>query len=469
MKPVFSLLRLCRVPAFFGCLLTLAAAGQAPVDMRMALVIGDSGYPGNALINPVNDAIAMGAALRGLGFSVLELRDANKDQMVAAVSRMQDASKGKNAIGMLFYAGHGLQLDWRNYMVLIDAKLTKASEVSARAVDVNSVIDAFKTAGNRMNIVVLNACRDNPFGESLATKGLAPMDAPAGTFLAYATAPGNVAEDGETSGSNGLNTRYLLQELTRPVARIEDVFKRVRLNVRQQSRGRQIPWESTSLEDDFYFNDGIIVSPVQLSTSELARTFAIEKQDWAEISASRNAADFCAFLVKYPKGFLTEQARFRLDQVQRTLLTVPPDKVEFNGGAVILDQMGGIKKNRFGVKDPVLALAPADIALGKSWHTAFANARPDGSREENFYDSKVVALEEISALGRTVKAYKVQRKGQARRPDSFTTLDANYWVDPQTMRVVRNDILFRNGSRIVEYESSVLVEIKFATASRSSP
>ena len=240
----------------------------------------------------------------------------------------------------------------------------------------NSVIDAFKTAGNRMNIVVLDACRDNPFGEALATKGLAPMDAPADTFLAYATAPGNVAEDGETSGSNGLYTRYLLQELTRPVARIEDVFKRVRLNVRQQSTGRQIPWESTSLEDDFYFNDDKIVSPVQLSSSELARTFAVEKQDWAEISASRNAADFYAFLVKYPKGFLTEQAQFRLDQVQR--------------------------------------------------------------------------------------------KGQARRPDGVTTLDANYWVDPQTMRVVRNDILFRNGSRIVEYESSVLVEAKFATASRSN-
>ncbi len=461
MKPVCSLLKLCRVPAFFGCLLTLAVAAQAPLDLRMALVIGNSNYPGNALINPVNDAIAMGAALRGLGFSVLELRDAPKDQIVAAVSRMQDALKGKNAIGMLYYAGHGLQLDWRNYMIPVDAKLTKASEVAAQAVDVNSVMDAFKIAGNRMNIVVLDACRDNPFGDALATKGLAPMDAPAGTFLAYATAPGNVAEDGDTSGSNGLYTRYLLQELTRPVARIEDVFKRVRLNVRQQSGGRQIPWESTSLEDDFYFNDGKIAPPVQVSTTELARTFAVEKQDWAEISASRNAADFFAFLVKYPNGFLAEQAQFRLDQVQRTLLTVPPDKngvqplpsgrprfqrgdelvwettdgftkqqtrkrskvtyadedkVEFNGGAVILDQMGGIKKNRFGAKDPVLALAPADIALGKSWHTAFTNTRPDGSREDNFYDSKVVALEEISALGRTVKAYKVQRKAQVRQP-----------------------------------------------------
>ena len=109
------------------------------------------------------------------------------------------------------------------------------------------------------------------------------------------------------------------------------MFKRVRLNVLQQSRGRQITWKSTSLEDDFYFNDGKIVPPVQVSTTELVRTFAVEKQDWAEIIASKNAADFFAFLVKYPNGFLAEQARFRLDQ------------------------LGGIKKNRCGGKDPVLA------------------------------------------------------------------------------------------------------------------
>ncbi len=507
MKRISSLLKLCRLPALLGGLLTMAVAAQAPVDLRMALVIGNAEYPSNPLVNPANDARAMGASLRNLGFSVVELRDAQKHQMEAAIAKMRDALKGKNGIGMLYYAGHGLQLDWRNYMVPVDAKPTQASEVVAQSVDVGSVIDAFKSAGNRMNIVVLDACRDNPFVGGVAAKGLAPMDATSGTFLAYATAPGNVAEDGDAAGGNGLYTRYLLQELNKPVARIEDVFKRVRLNVRQQSQGRQIPWESTSLEEDFFFNDGRVVQPVKPSEAELVSTFAAEKLDWAKISASRNAADFYGFLDKYPNGFMSEQAQFKLDQVQRSLLTAATDKngikplpsglrrfqvgdefvfeytnefskerrrlparvtyadddrVEMNGGSVIMDQMGGVRKNRFGTKDPVVMLAPADIALGKSWRTAFTNVRPDGVSEDTFFESKVVALEEVAALGRMVKAYKVQRRGQARALNSSSTLEGTYWVDPSTMRVVRNDLLIRSGNRIVEYDSTVLVEARAA-------
>lgn len=503
----FSLLTLCRLPALLGGLLTMAVAAQAPVDLRLALVIGNAAYPNNALANPVNDAMAMGAALRGLGFTVLELRDAPREEMAAAVAKMQGALAGKNGIGMLYYAGHGLQLDWRNYMVPIDAKLTKASEVAQQTLDVGSVIDAFKRAGNRMNIVVLDACRDNPFISTSATKGLAPMDAPPGTFLAYATAPGNVAEDGETSGSNGLYTRYLLQELTKPVARIEDVFKRVRLNVRKQSNGRQVPWESTSLEDDFYFNDGKIVRPVQPSTDELARSFAAEREEWAKISASKKAADFYAFLDKYPRGFLAEQAQFKLDQVQVPQIVVPADKngiqalpggrprfhlgeeyvweitdgftkarrrvvnkvtfvddetVEFNGGDTVFDQMGGVKKNRLGTKDPAVVLVPADIALGKSWHGAFDSVRPNGEIGNNYYNSKVVAREEIAALGRTVNAFKVQQNNFGNFSNRVAAYQGTYWIDPSSMRVIRSDVLIRVAGRIVEYDSTVLVEARSA-------
>ena len=237
-------------------LVSIAATAQAPLDIRIALVIGNSAYAGSAaLSNPANDAAAMGAALRRLGFTVIELRDGSRAQMVEAVSTISSSLKGKQGVGMLYYAGHGLQVDWRNYMVPIDARMSVAADVLTQTIGIDTVINAFKTAGNRMNIVVLDACRDNPFLGTGSIKGLAQLDAPPGTFLAYATAPGNVAEDG-TSGSNGLYTGYLVQELAKPAARIEDVFKRVRLQVRQKSNGRQIPWESTSLEDDFYFNDG---------------------------------------------------------------------------------------------------------------------------------------------------------------------------------------------------------------------
>jgi len=243
-------------------LTALAAGSQAPLDIRVALVIGNAAYEGKgALANPVHDAQAMADTLKHLGFSVVELRDGGKVQMNEAIDTVRKSLNGKQGVGMLYYAGHGLQLDWHNYLVPVDAKLLRAVDVPTQAVDINVVIDAFKSAGNRMNIVVLDACRDNPFVGTGAGKGLAQQDAPPGTFLAYATAPGNVAEDGDEKTAdgkpgNGLYTQYLLLELRKPIAKIEDVFKRVRLNVRQKSQGRQIPWESTSLEDDFYFNDG---------------------------------------------------------------------------------------------------------------------------------------------------------------------------------------------------------------------
>ena len=155
-------------------------SAQAPVDLRIALVIGNAAYAGAAaLANPANDAKAMGEALRGLGFQVVEIRDGNRARMAQAISQVQANLKGKQGIGMLYYAGHGLQVDWRNFMVPIDAKLAKAADVPEQTIDLGSVIDAFKSAGNRMNIVVLDACRDNPFetgGNKVATgKGLAPQ------------------------------------------------------------------------------------------------------------------------------------------------------------------------------------------------------------------------------------------------------------------------------------------------------
>jgi uncharacterized caspase-like protein len=247
-----------RLAAVAMALAVVSVSAQAPLDVRVALIIGNSAYAGAPLVNPVNDARAMSEVLRSLGFQVIELRDGSRAQMTAAIFKASETLKGKQGVGMLYYAGHGLQLDWHNYMVPIDALLKSAADVERQAVDLGGVIDLFKGAGNRMNIVVLDACRDNPFaGGTSSAKGLAPLDAPPSTFLAYSTAPGNVAEDGDAASGNGLYTQYLLQELKRPTARIEDVFKRVRLNVRKQSQGRQIPWESTSLEDDFFFNDGV--------------------------------------------------------------------------------------------------------------------------------------------------------------------------------------------------------------------
>ena len=359
--------RLLRLTALAAVLATASVSAQAPLDVRVALIIGNSAYPGNmALVNPANDAQAMADVLKRLGFNVIELRDGNRAQMAAAISKVSESLKGKQGVGMLYYAGHGLQLDWRNYMVPVDANLKTAADVAAQTIDLSSVVDIFKAAGNRMNIVVLDACRDNPFGGSTSSaKGLAQLDAPPSTFLAYATAPGNVAEDGDEKTGNGLYTQFLLQELKRPTAKIEDVFKRVRLNVRKQSQGRQIPWESTSLEDDFFFNDGAkyTIKAEDLATmgasalaklsekdraaetlrqQEIQRVAALAKAPdpklnkeqlkeqlfkeakaaWDAIKGSQNAEDFYKFLALYPGvADFAEPAQLRLDQLAKPKIT----------------------------------------------------------------------------------------------------------------------------------------------------
>ncbi len=300
-----------------------AARAQAPVDLRVALVIGNGAYRhAPVLANPGNDAKAMAQSLRDLGFQVLVLQDSSRAHMVNAVDQFKALLRGKQGIGLLYYAGHGVQVDARNFMLPVEANLQRPGDVPLQSVDVSTVIAALTEAGTRMNIVVLDACRNNPFGPIASGKGLAPLDAPSGTFLAYATAPGNVAEDGDAQSANGLYTRFLLQELKRPQARIEDVFKRVRFAVRKASDGRQIPWESTSLEEDFFFNEGRVMAQDQPSAQQLLARFDQEKQDWDRIKASVRVDDFYAFVQKQPNGLIAEAAHARINQLSAPSLVV---------------------------------------------------------------------------------------------------------------------------------------------------
>lgn len=243
--------------ALFGLgLASFSVLAQAPLDVRVALIIGNAAYRHvPTLANSANDAKSMSVIMKKLGFQVFDVIDGDKAAISKAIAQMRLHLNGQQAVAMLYYAGHGLQLDWRNYMVPVDAKLNSTQDVIQQTIDIETVIQTFKSSQTRMNVIVLDACRDNPFATSASGKGLAQLDAPPGTYLAFATSPGNVAEDGDSESGNGLFTQFLIKELQKP-AKIEDVFKRVRLQVRQKSQGRQIPWDSSSLEDDFAFNDG---------------------------------------------------------------------------------------------------------------------------------------------------------------------------------------------------------------------
>ncbi len=283
-----SALSLSRLlPLGLGVSLGQAEGSTIHALPRIALVIGNSRYGSAPLANPANDANAIAGALKQTGFAVNLQLDAKRGAMEEAI-RSFAANLGKQpAVGLFYFAGHGLQLDWRNFLVPVDAALKSADDVPKQAVDITALLEGLTKAKNPMNIIILDACRDNPFESGVKTtgKGLSQMDAPIGTLLAYATAPGNTASDG--SGANGLYTENLLREMRAPQAKIEDVFKRVRLNVRRASAGQQIPWESTSLEDDFYF-----VPPPELkklSQEELDRQFAEELAVWEKAQAAAAA------------------------------------------------------------------------------------------------------------------------------------------------------------------------------------
>jgi formylglycine-generating enzyme required for sulfatase activity len=221
-------------------------------EKRVALVIGNSAYPTSPLRNPVNDARAMARTLRGIGFEVLAHENLSQKEMRRAIIEFGDRLGGGGG-GLFYFAGHGLQVSGKNYMIPTDAAIKSEREVEVESLDVASVLARMETAQNRLNIVILDACRDNPFGRSFrsSARGLASIDAPSGTLIAYATAPGKLARDGE--GANGLYTGELLKAMRLPGLKVEDMFKRVRQAVQSQTRGEQVPWESSSLVGDFIF------------------------------------------------------------------------------------------------------------------------------------------------------------------------------------------------------------------------
>jgi uncharacterized caspase-like protein len=229
-----------------------AAAGEAARPQRLALVIGNGAYRDAPLPNPVNDAADMAKALEASGFTVMKRENATLREMHLALREFGDRL-GRQSTGLVYFAGHGLQVRGRNYLLPVDADIAREDEVAFSALDVGAVMEKLDSAKNPVNIVILDACRNNPFGNRLlpGAKGLAPIDAPPGTFIAFATAPGSTAADG--AGRNGLYTHHLVQEIARPGAAIEEVFKAVRSGVRKDSKSAQVPWESTSLESSFVF------------------------------------------------------------------------------------------------------------------------------------------------------------------------------------------------------------------------
>ncbi len=283
-----ALLLLTATQAWAERVQTLAAAKPAPGgERRVALVIGNAAYKSSPLRNPVNDARAMAQALAETGFSVTLLEDGTETSMRRAIRAFGDELL-RGGAGLFYYAGHGMQVRGRNYLIPVNADIQREDEVEDQAVDANFVLTKMDTAKNALNIMILDACRNNPFHRSFrsAAQGLAQMEAPSGTLIAFATAPGSVAADGD--GENGVYTKHLLQQVRQPGVPVEQLFKQVRNGVMADTKERQVPWESSSLRGDFYFM-APVAGAAQLSRDDVKQAVIDATREQEQRSAKERA------------------------------------------------------------------------------------------------------------------------------------------------------------------------------------
>ncbi len=274
-------------------------------ENRHALVIGNSKYQNAELLNPAHDAELMSKTLNELGFKVSLLVDANQQQMEDAIDDF--GRKLQNGgVGLFFYAGHGVQSKGVNYLIPLQADLQREKDLKYKAVDAGQVLDEMANANNGLNIIILDACRNNPMSRSFrnSAKGLARMsNAPKGSLLAYSTAPGSVASDG--GGHNSPYTEQLVKAMKQKNQPLEMAFKDVTKGVQKVTKGKQIPWMSSSVTGDFYFSE-VAKQPVKkVKLTEIVSVRPAtdyENRFWDEIKESPSQEMYQAYLQQYPEG-----------------------------------------------------------------------------------------------------------------------------------------------------------------------
>jgi uncharacterized caspase-like protein len=222
-------------------------------EKRIALVIGIKNYKVSPLQNSVNDANDLANLLASKNFTVVKVIDGTRLELREAVRKFAGAI-AEGGVGLFYYSGHGVQVDGENYLVPVDADFQYKEEVPEDCISVSNILRYMEASKNRLNIMILDACRNSPFKSFSRSgeKGMVRVDAPMGSIVAYSTAPGRTASDG--TDRNGLYTSKLMKYLNVPGMKLEDVFKQVRIEVTRDSNNQQVPWESNSLMGDFYFN-----------------------------------------------------------------------------------------------------------------------------------------------------------------------------------------------------------------------
>ena len=371
------------------------AAPQAalPQERRVALVIGNSAYKAAPLKNPANDARDMAAALKKLGFDVTLLTDAGQQQMDAAV-REFGLKLRQGGAGLFYYAGHGLQVGGENYLVPVSANIQTESDVRFTCLPAGMVLGKMEDARNDLNIIILDACRNNPFARSFrnAEQGLAKMDAPTGSLISYATAPGSVASDG--AGKNGLFTQHLLRNMATPGLPITEVFMRVRQNVVAETKRQQVPWEASSLIGQFYFSGAagdqppmsapamVIAAPIPTAPAPAVPAKALdikaEKRRMAEESArlKREHQELAQLQALQAEKDRLEDQRQALAQAKLLAMAPRPKQVPpVQQAAPVAAPVAALKVNAHAAQ--FAALARAGLPDVRAYFEQAVQARPD--------------------------------------------------------------------------------------------
>lgn len=306
--------------AFWTCAWAPDAAASG--EKRVALVIGNSAYKESPLKNPVNDARLMAGKLRELGFDVVARENATREQMGSAIG----AFLGKlnpGTVALVYYAGHGIQSRGRNYLLPVDVTLAAETDLRFQAVDVSTLTDELEQSQARVSMVILDSCRNNPFERRFrgASRGMVAIDSARGGLIAYATAPGSVAADGD--GANGPYTEELVKALAIPNLKAEEVFKRVTASVEERTKGLQTPWVSSSLRGDFIFNLTINVAappPGNVAPPAAAAQSAAptdrEALFWQSAQSRNRVEEYREYLKQFPDGTFAGLARARVAELE---------------------------------------------------------------------------------------------------------------------------------------------------------
>ena len=282
-------------------------------ETRVALVIGNSDYKDSPLKNPVNDAIDMASQLKGLGFSVIERKNLTTKQIGGTLREFR-AKLTPGSVALVFYAGHGVTIKGKNYLPAVDADIKGEEDVPNQSLGTEQIMDVLAEAKTRLNLVFLDACRNNPYARGFRStqQGLAKENAPSGTLMSFATKPGSVAADG--TGRNGLYTSVLLEQIKNNGQQpIELMLKKVVTGVRVASNNQQEPWMEGSIEGDFCFGScsqtALGQAPAELNETQKEDNF------WNDAKAAGNVKAFDAYIKKYPNGRYVDLAKANIDRL----------------------------------------------------------------------------------------------------------------------------------------------------------